>query len=77
MTELIHGQKPSERCFKAKNQIEAEVVIMERSSTLKKVVKQTNMSIKRSMADELRNMGLSEGAISRRLNIKAHYKGEK
>ena len=75
MTEVIHEQEPRERRFKAKDQIEVDVI--KRFQPFEREINHANMSIKCSMAEELRNMGLSEVAISRQLNIKAHYRGEK
>ncbi len=70
MTEVICKRKLESSRFKSINQFEDD------RNTIRPVVEfeieqvQRNMSVKRSMAEELRKMGLSEMAISKNLNIK-------
>ncbi len=71
MTEVIYKNRSSENRFKPMIlQPKADTAVLKNTINLTSERAQTNMSVKNSMAEELRQMGLSETAVAKHLNIK-------
>ena len=68
MTEITDKKRAGDSVFI--DLLETDVTIFKEDQEFKKEDNQTNISVKRSMAAELRKMGLSEMAIAKHLNIK-------
>ncbi len=70
MTEIIYKKSNGRNREKAGNRQGVDLITNEAPETFEEEIQDINLSVKQCMAAELKNMGLSEDAISRQLNLK-------